>query len=212
MYKEKKYRTKINGKRTFLYNCYINMMARCYNSNHPTYPSYGGRGIKVDPHLQKFTNFVDHMYELLPEGYTMEDIKRLKMSLNRINNDGNYEPGNLEWETKKGQVLNRNIPKSNKSGYLGVFWVEGRGKWEAQISIDDKTKHLGYFDLPEPEKGFDAYQKAYLEAHGPETHAKMMNRQLERCKERGLKLIDPVTGVCYDFKNGAENETNSTRH
>ena len=207
MYKDKKYRTVINGKRNFLYNCYRNMMARCYNPNHDRYPNYGGKGIKVEPFLQKWTNYVDYAHSLLPKGQTIEDMKRLKMSLDRFPYlNGDYKRGNLRWETKKGQVLNRNIQKSNKSGYLGVFWVEGRGKWEVQISIDDKRKHLGYFDLPEPEKGFDAYQKAYLEAHGPETHAKMMNRQLEHCKERGLKLIDPVTGVCYNFEKGAENE------
>jgi hypothetical protein len=184
MYKDEKYRTQVNGKRTFLHRCHHAMMTRCYNSNSANFSYYGGRGIKVDPHLQKFTNFVDHMYEILPEGYTMEDMKRLKMSLNRINNDGNYEPGNLEWETKKGQILNRRIQKSNKSGYLGVHWHKRVKKWEVMIRIDGKKKHLGYFDLPELEKAFDAYQKAYLKAYGPEEHAKMMERQRKHLEQR----------------------------
>ena len=182
MYKDKKYRVERKGRKTFLAICYTNMMQRCYNPNHPQYPKYGGRGIKVEPHLQKFTNFVDHMYEILPEGYTMEDMKRLKMSLNRINNDGNYERENLEWETQKGQVLNRNIQKNNSSGYLGVSLHKRTGKWVAQISIDGKKKYLGYFDLPE--KAFDAFEKAYLQYNGPEQHTRMMKRQKKHMEQR----------------------------
>ena len=203
MYKDKKHRTKINGKRTFLYSCYLNMMHRCYNLKNKQYHNYGGRGIKVEPFLQKWTNYADYAHALLPKGQTIEDMKRLKMTLDRYPYlNGDYKRGNLRWETIKGQNLNRNIPKHNKSGYIGV--CKENKKWRAQITINGKCKRLGLFDLPE--KGFDAYQKAYLEAHGPETHAKMMNRQLEHCKERGLKLIDPVTGVCYNFEKGAENE------
>ena len=203
MYKDEKYRTMINGKRTFLYSCYLNMMSRCYNPNTDKYSRYGGKGIKVEPFLQKRTNYVDYAHALLPKGKTIEDMKRLKMSLDRYpDENGDYKRGNLRWGTEKDQKLNRNLFKNNKSGYLGVY--KQNGKWRAEIKIDGKKIHLGYFDFPE--EAFDAYQKAYLEAHGPEQHEKMMKRQLERCKERGLKLIDPVTGVCYNFKKGAENE------
>jgi len=205
MYKDEKYRTERKRRKTFLYNCYRNMMSRCYNHNHNRYLDYGGKGIKVEPFLQKWTNYVDYAHSLLSKGQTIEDMKRLKMTLDRFPYlNGDYKRGNLRWGTKTGQVLNRNLPKNNKSGYLGVSLIERTGKWLAQIGSNGKNKYLGCFDLPE--KAFDAYQKAYLEAHGPETHAKMMNRQLERCKELGLKLIDPVTGVCYNFEKGAENE------
>lgn len=207
MYKDEKYRTQVNRKCTFLYNCYSLMMRRCYKLKDKQYSQYGGRGITVEPYLQIFTNYVDYAHEVLPEGHTIEDMRRLKMTLDRYPNlNGDYKRGNLRWATKKGQALNRNIFKNNKSGYQGVSLIKGEEKWEVRIRVDGKLKHLGRFDLPEPEKGFDAYQKAYLEAHGPETHAQMMNRQLEHCKERGLKLIDPVTGVCYNFKKGAKDE------
>jgi hypothetical protein len=181
-YKDEKHRTKVNGKRTFLYSCYLNMMLRCYNSKISYYHKYGGRGIKVEPHLQIWENFADHMYELLPEGQTMEDMQRLKMSINRINNDGNYERGNLEWETKKGQNLNRNIPENNSSGYLGVTFDQAAKKWKAKIRVDSKTINLGRFNLKKD--AFAAVQKAYLKYHGPEAHAKMMERQRKHLEQR----------------------------
>lgn len=180
---EDKYRTQINGKPPFLYNCYRHMMKRCYKLKDKSYSDYGGRGIKVEPFLQKWTNYVDYSHSLLPKGQTIEDMKRLKMSLDRYpDENGDYKRGNLRWATKKGQSLNRNIQKNNKSGYLGVFLYKRTGKWVAQINIDGKKKYLGYFDLPE--EAFDAYQKAYLEAHGPETHAKMMERQRKHLEQR----------------------------
>ena len=183
---EDKYRTRVNGKRTYLYRCFYNMMARCYKPYNKDYASYGQRGIKVEPFLQKRKNFVDYMYELLPKGYTIEDARRLNMSIDRYpNENGNYERGNLRWATAKEQVANRNISKNNTSGYQGVSWYKPKQNWRVQIHVL-KTRHLGYFNSRED--AFDVYQKAYLEAHGPEVHAKMMDRQRKRCEELGLKL------------------------
>lgn len=182
MYKDKKYRTMINGKRTFLYNRYRSMMKRCYCPNNVAYLRYGGRGIRVEPHLQKWTNYVDYVHTLLPEGHTIEDMRRLGMSLDRIDNDGNYERGNLEWATKKSQVLNRNIPKSNTSGYLGVSWCKTSKKWRAELRVNYKLIYLGGFNSPA--EAFDAVQKAYLKHNGPEQHAKLMERQRKHLEQR----------------------------
>jgi hypothetical protein len=71
------------------------MLQRCNNQNFHQYKDYGGRGITVCERWRKFENFLADMGEP-PEG----------MSLDRINNDGNYEPGNCRWATKLEQRAN----------------------------------------------------------------------------------------------------------
>lgn len=78
------------------------MKDRCLNSKHKAYKYYGGRGIKVcDRWLNSFENFIlDMGKKPAPE-----------LSLERIENDGNYEPGNCRWATSKEQRLNRSDVK-----------------------------------------------------------------------------------------------------
>ena len=82
--------------KTPIWNCWKNMLQRCYNPKNPCYKNYGGRGIIVCDRWKEFVNFLADMGER-PAG----------MSLDRINNDGNYEPGNCRWATRKQQSQNR---------------------------------------------------------------------------------------------------------
>ena len=73
------------------------MKQRCENPKLKGFKDYGGRGIKVCERWQTFENFLADMGERPSPGH----------SVDRINNDGNYEPGNCRWATRVTQSNNR---------------------------------------------------------------------------------------------------------
>jgi hypothetical protein len=79
------------------------MIQRCTNPNEAGYKNYGGRGIRVcDAWLSSFEAFYAHVGPKLSP----------KLSLDRIDNDGNYEPGNVRWATRSEQRMNRRRMKA----------------------------------------------------------------------------------------------------
>ena len=83
------------GKR--LYTIWSNMKSRCYNKNSSEYFRYGGRGISICEEWLDYGVFKDWA---INNGYSDE------LSIDRINNDGNYEPKNCKWSTAKEQANN----------------------------------------------------------------------------------------------------------
>lgn len=79
------------------YKAWINMKTRCGNANTHYYKDYGERGIRVCDRWQSFEAFHEDMGD--PPSRTH--------SIDRIENDGNYEPGNCRWATPTQQVRNR---------------------------------------------------------------------------------------------------------
>lgn len=80
------------------------MKTRCSNRNRQRAQNYVGRGIAVCDEWQKYEPFRDHILSLLPEGST--DVPK-HLSIDRIDNDGNYEPGNVRLATMSEQAGNR---------------------------------------------------------------------------------------------------------
>lgn len=81
--------------KTKVYAVWACMKHRCSNPNAQGYKNYGGRGIRVCDRWQKFENFIEDM-GFPPEG----------CSIDRIDNNGNYEPSNCRWATQKQQSSN----------------------------------------------------------------------------------------------------------
>lgn len=88
-----------------LYVRYNNMIQRCTNPNRPRYKDYGGRGITVcDEWVDSYSAYEAYMMAL--PGFDLE------LQIDRIDNDGNYEPGNVRWVTRKVNMNNRKRRKS----------------------------------------------------------------------------------------------------
>lgn len=84
---------------TRLYNIWANMKQRCNNKNHPRYKDYGGRGISIcDEWLHSFQTFYEWS---INNGYEKH------LTIDRIDNNGDYEPCNCKWSTYLEQSHNR---------------------------------------------------------------------------------------------------------
>ena len=109
------------------YRIWIYMKQRCNNPNNTSYHRYNGRGIKVCKRWLRFESFYRDMGDR-PKGMTIE----------RKNNNGNYEPDNCKWATPKEQANNRrdNIFIDYKSQRFSL------AQWANKIGIKyDTLKH-----------------------------------------------------------------------
>lgn len=91
------------------YNIWWGMQYRCYDPKHHSYHHYGGRGITVCEAWRK------SFWAFLRDVGMRPTMYGFRISLDRINNNGNYEPGNCRWATDSEQSCNRR-PELNPKG------------------------------------------------------------------------------------------------
>lgn len=132
-----------------LYRVWVKMKERCYYDKDIGYANYGGRGITVCSEWKdNFKNFYDWAVDKWKKG----------LYIDRINNDGNYEPDNCRFVTPKVSALNKRVLKSNISGHTGITIHKPSNKWMASISINSTLKYIGlYFTIEEAVNARNAF-------------------------------------------------------
>lgn len=115
------------------YNSYRAMMSRCYRLKDASYARYGGRGIKVCEEWHDINKFAEWCEA---SGY------QEGLTIDRINTDGDYEPSNCRWATKKEQANNRcNTPKVTIDGVTKTL-----EEWAVFSGINCSTLKNRYWD------------------------------------------------------------------
>jgi hypothetical protein len=121
-----------------LYGVIKGIRHRCRNKKDSHYTNYGKIGIDVcDEWFNNTNSFITWAEN---NGY----MKGLQ--IDRINNNGNYEPNNCRFVTPRVNTLNRRlITKGNSSGYSGVCFNKNTKKWHSQITIKNNQLYLGSY-------------------------------------------------------------------
>ena len=146
---------------TKIYHIWYGIKHRCYKKINKNYKNYGGRGITMQEDwvndLLKFEEYVKSL-----NGYISELIGYNGISLDRIDNNGNYEEGNLRWSSEQTQKRNRRMPCTNKTGFIGVSLDRSGKKYRARIMVNKREIYLGI-----RETAIDAYQLRvdYIKKH-----------------------------------------------
>ena len=122
--------TKHGGRYTPAYQSWDHMKARCYNPNNSRYHRYGGRGIVVCERWLKFEDFLADMGPR-PKGLTLE----------RKNNDGNYEPGNCEWATRRTQGRNSSHCKLSHGAAEEIRTRSANGETNMALGYEFGVSH-----------------------------------------------------------------------
>lgn len=143
----------INRNKKRLYNIWVKINKRCFNDSCEEYKNYGGRGITICQEWQKLGGFYSFVIWSLNNGYNPE------LTIDRINNDSNYEPSNCRWVTRVEQ--NNNTRKnrlitafgetdtlSNMARKYGVnvdcLWSRLNAGWSAETALSTKIQSRNF--------------------------------------------------------------------
>ena len=109
------------GGDTATYRSWRSMMRRCLSPGAPKYPEYGGRGVTICERWRDFARFLADMGE-----------RPTDTSIDRIDNDGNYEPGNCRWATVEEQRRNQRRTKLTQAD---ADWIRGQAETLSQKAM-----------------------------------------------------------------------------
>lgn len=162
-----------NPTNTSTYYAWRSMRTRCLNQKSKSFPRYGGRGIQISKNwLNDFDQFVFDMGER-PKG----------MTLDRINNNGNYEPQNCRWVSYKKQQNNKS------SNHYLTYNDETRtlSEWAEYLNIKVSTlnKRINVYKMP-LEKAFKR-RRVNERQHGTRQMYDKGKCKCSRCKEANAK-------------------------
>lgn len=131
-----KFRKKHGLSKSYIFNVWSRMKARCYNKNDKNYESYGARGIFV---CNEWMNSLNTFYN------DMGDRPSKNHSIDRIDNNKGYYKENCRWATKSEQCLNRRKFKNSTSKYKGVHYKKSQNRFIAIIFFNKKKIYIGSF-------------------------------------------------------------------
>ena len=127
------------------------MLQRCFNPNIKNYINYGARGIKVCKKWKK--SYIDFETWALNNGYEKG------LTIDRIDNDGNYKPSNCRFTTMSVQTINKRHVVGI-SGVKGVTYHNQNKSWTARISIDGVSVHSnGHATIESAKRAYDVLSK-----------------------------------------------------
>jgi len=132
-----------------IYRIWIQIKTRCFNKNNHGYKHYGARGITLSPEwINDYQNFQEYVIGL--PNFDENNIGRGGITLDRYDNNGNYEKGNLRWVTMEIQNRNRRKKSGNLSSiYTGISYDNSglrKKRWRVRISVNKKIIVIGRFE------------------------------------------------------------------
>ena len=145
--------------KTKLYSVWKALRQRCNNPNDKRYKNYGGRGISICKEWESFENFYNWAIE---NGYSNEPLAsgRNKLSIDRIDNNGNYEPNNCRWADDYIQANNKtkSMPKEIKYKQCPICKKQFKSKQKSIITCSRECG-IAHRILIKKEKTKDMYKK-----------------------------------------------------
>jgi len=122
---------------TRIYRIWSGIKTRCLNPNHRSYKYYGARGIKMCKEWLRFMSF----YQWVNSSNYQENL-----TIERSNNDGNYEPDNCIWIPLGEQGKNKRQLKFSETGLAGIHRYKTNGKYFVKVVINGKRKQIGTYN------------------------------------------------------------------